>query len=148
MKNNRTLKVVGSIALVGTLAAVAVLNINMPSDSATFFASKVDPEINTAFNSFISKYERSFLTKEEYKARLSLFQSTYQEIKEHNAKDESYKLGVNKFTDWSPQEIENFLSFKEPVDTEDDSTDDDQVAHEDDEQVNLLGAPSSIDWRQ
>lgn len=49
MKNNKTLKVVGSIALVGTLAAVAVLNSGV-SDHSTFLASKVDPEVNAAFN--------------------------------------------------------------------------------------------------
>jgi hypothetical protein len=92
MTNNKTLKIVGSVAVVGTLAAAALLGLGMQdSDASTFLASKVDPEVTTAFNDFIAKYDRSFLTKEEFRARLSNFKSRYEAIKEHNSQpDASY----------------------------------------------------------
>lgn len=63
MKTSRTLKVVGSIAVVGTLAALALLGLSMnDSLKSTNLISKADPEITQAFNSYISKYHRSFLT--------------------------------------------------------------------------------------
>lgn len=52
MKNNRTLKIVGTVALVGTVAALAFLGLtsNQNADfDGTFLASKVDPEIQQAF---------------------------------------------------------------------------------------------------
>lgn len=39
--------------------------------------SKVDPEVQIAFNDFVSKYSRSFITKEEYRARLANFRDSY-----------------------------------------------------------------------
>ncbi len=92
MSNNKTLKVVGSVAIVGTLATIAVFNAGVElGDSSTFLASKVDPEVTIAFNDYINKYDRSFLTKEEYKARLTNFKAHFEAVREHNARpDVSY----------------------------------------------------------
>lgn len=54
---------------------------------------------------------------------MALFRDNYLAVKQHNAKpDASYKLSVNQFSDWSPLEFQKFLTFKEPVDDEDDHT--------------------------
>lgn len=76
-KNNLPLIVVGTVAV----AAVAALfgsmmngNNNRGSDMNRLLeANTVDGETETKFNSFISKHHKSYLTKEEYKARLSAF---------------------------------------------------------------------------
>jgi hypothetical protein len=63
MKQSRTLKLVGTVALVGTMAAIALVGISMNENiNSTFLASKVDPEITQAFNNFVSRNQRSFLT--------------------------------------------------------------------------------------
>lgn len=102
--NNKALKIVGSIAVVGTLAAVAVFSADGDiTGGSTFLASKVDPEVVKEFNDFIGRYDRSFLTKEEYKARLSNFKANFEAIREHNSKnDTNYKLGINFLSDWAP----------------------------------------------
>lgn len=127
MKTNNTLKIVGSVALVGALAAFAVLNGNQ-SGNSTFLADKIDPEVKTAFNDFINKHSRNFLTKSEYNARLSLFRNHYEDVKLHNAQNSSFKLGLNQFSDWAPTEIQNYMTLREPVDTEEDHTNEDEIA--------------------
>jgi len=72
--------------------------------------SKVDPEVEGAFNNYVSKFQKSFLTKEEFRARLTNFRNRFEEVKLHNSnKDATYKMGLNKFSDWSPQEIDAML---------------------------------------
>lgn len=131
MKTNRTLKIVGTVAVVGTLAALAVLGISQLSpssssvgnSSSTFLASKVDPDITLAFNNYITTHRKSYLTHEEFNARLSNFRDHYEKVKQHNKKnDTSYKLALNKFADWSSHEMENFLAFRQPMDSDEDST--------------------------
>lgn len=77
MKQNTTLKIVGTVALVGTLAVVGVLNTNMPGkDASTFLASQGDanaPQLTAAFTDYISRFHKSYLTADEFKARLSIF---------------------------------------------------------------------------
>ncbi len=65
-------------------------------------------------------------------------------------------------SDWAPEEIDRFLSFKEPVDSEDDHTEEGEVEkmscetedcdHSNDEDLehdesDLLGAAATVDWR-
>ena len=82
-------KILGTIAVVGTIAAVAVFNVaNGGSDNigGTFLASNNDQQqVMLSFNQFISEHGKNYLTKEEYSARLSIFKSNYQIVKEHNA---------------------------------------------------------------
>ena len=51
-------------------------------------------------------------------------------------------------SDWAPEEIDRFLSFKEPVDSEDDHTEEGEVEVPSDDKIDLLGAPAAVDWRQ
>ena len=96
MKTNRTLKIVSSVAIVGTLAALALVNFSESGNNGTFLAEKSDTEVNSAFADFIAKHSRSFLTKAEFSARLGIFRDKYELVKLHNSRnDSSYKLGLN-----------------------------------------------------
>ena len=55
-------KIIGSLAIVGTVAALAVLNMNNDNtEQGRFLASKdVGDEVGEAFNSFVSKHQRNF----------------------------------------------------------------------------------------
>ena len=143
------LKVIGSVAVVGTLAVMALLNLSInESEGSTFLASKIDDEIVKAFNQHISKHDRNFLTKEEYRARLAHFKNTYDVVMAHNAKnDTNYKLALNFMSDWSPAERAAYGGLRAPVDTEDDSTEVKGLGSSSAEPT-LLTAPASIDWRQ
>jgi len=65
-------------------------------------AAVADEQIVKQFNSFTSKYHRSYLTKAEYQARLQAFRVNYEAIKGHNETD--FQLGLNQFADWTPEE--------------------------------------------
>ena len=96
-KGKTLLKIVGTVAIVGTLAALACLGLGgFQNKNSVNLASTVDPEVQQAYTDFMSRYSKSYLTKEEYNARLSNFRNTYQEVKLHNANnDSSFKLGLN-----------------------------------------------------
>ena len=89
------------------------------------------------FMSYCALYGKSYLTLEEHSRRHDLWQETDRLIKEHNATESSFKLGHNKFSDYTDFERTRILGYKpgtnvvekpEPVD---------------------MGAPNadSIDWR-
>lgn len=70
----------------GTVAALALFGVSMNSQNngglmdRMNLASKVDPQVENAFNNYIAKHQKSFLTKEEFRARLSNFKNTYESI--------------------------------------------------------------------
>merc|ERR1719159_105903 len=49
---------------------------------------------------------------EEHNMRESLFNQRVAEMKTHNAKGASWRMGVNQFTDWTPEERKRLLGYK------------------------------------
>ena len=92
-----------------------------------------------AFINFISKYHRTYGTKEEYNYRLSIFEENFNMMKEHNSMlGKSYSMDVNNLADMSAYEYKQLLGYKKTTRTS--------------KRVNtfvLLNetAPDSIDWR-
>jgi hypothetical protein len=130
-KISKTKASLGALALVGTLAAVAVVSttISYGSDSMFLAHQPANPEITTAFNNFISEHSRSFLTKAEFEARLTKFRDHYEQVKMHNSRPESsYKLGINRFADWSAEEIEKYMPLSQPISSDEDHSNDDEVS--------------------
>lgn len=111
-----------SLALFATAAfsaALCLIALYQPP-KGTFLAYLTpndEPDIHQAFLKFITKYQKSYLTTEEYDARYSLFKSNYLYIKAHQSQD--YKLAVNWFTDTSVEEREKILQSDIP-DVDDD----------------------------
>ena len=128
-------KFLGSIAVVGTIAAVAVFNVaNGGSDSigGTFLASNNDQQqLMMSFNQFISENGKNYLTKEEYNARLSIFKSNYEIVKTHNANNNDFKLAMNSFADLSDAEFEKKMGFKK-IDNGFEDDDEEEEENEDD----------------
>jgi ribulose kinase len=111
MKIPTTFKILGSLAIVGTIAAIAFVNSDaisnsMLSSSATFLAQEdaSNAQDQREFQQFLNKHNKNYLTKDEYKARLQVFKSNLKFIKAHKDGDEGYSLGVNNFADMSPEE--------------------------------------------
>lgn len=69
-------KIIASIAVVGTVAAVAALvGMNTNSTASALgqhrvLEQKVNAEDTKLFQNFVEKHNRNYLTKEEYGARL------------------------------------------------------------------------------
>lgn len=65
------------------------------------------------FFDFIAQYGKSYGTKAEYNFRLEEFTKKLNEIEEHNANPENtHRLGVNQFTDWTKDEFKRLLGFR------------------------------------
>lgn len=64
------------------------------------------------FIQFLAKYRKTYGTKEEYNYRLSVFAEKYYFIKEENARQSDYVLGINKFADMNDYEYKQLLGYK------------------------------------
>jgi len=63
------------------------------------------PAYCAAFETFVTKYSRSYSDEAEKERRFNIFKTNYQFIEDHNSKQKSYVLQVNKFTDLTPDEF-------------------------------------------
>ncbi|EER02718.1 cathepsin L, putative [Perkinsus marinus ATCC 50983] len=95
--------------------------------------------VELAFMGFKHKFGKNYESKEEEVKRNAIFQANLQHIEQVNAKDLSYKLGVNEHADLTHEE---FAALK--LSTLDTSTrrDDEFVV-----EVNTTQLPTSVDWR-
>lgn len=151
----KSTKIIATIALMGAVAALAALfgiN-NTPANSAhlnRLLQSNGDAESTREFQKFINKFNKNYITQEEYQARLSVFKQNLEFVKNHDAAKEGFEVGINKFADLTPEEFERInglrpLESQEPsfLDEDDDDLKDGKV----EESEVMLGAPTSIDWR-
>lgn len=56
------------------------------------------------FVSWMAEFNRTYSSPAEYAHRLANYKANWEIVKSHNSKKSSYKLGMNKFADWSPEE--------------------------------------------
>ena len=149
MKNS--LKIVGTVAVVGALAAFAVINTSSNAE-ATHLAADIDGEVTLAYNKFISEHGKTYITRAEYNARLAQFRSAYEFVKNHNATEEGHEVELNYFADLSQEEIEK-LAMKpvedefEPIEEGEEGLEEGEEEHEEEEPT-TLGAPVAVDWRK
>ncbi len=69
----RTTEILGSLAIAGAVATFAVLNLqSTPSTSGSFLLQAIT-DAEREFINFVSKYHRTYGTKEEYNYRLDIF---------------------------------------------------------------------------
>jgi len=95
-------------------------------------------DLRSKFMDYLVQHGKSYLTIEEFNARLDLFSETDQFIEEHNATESDFTVGHNKFSDMTEYEKAGYrglipedyeMGIREPVILSTDSL------------------PSSIDWR-
>lgn len=70
-------KVLATVAVAGAVATFALLNVNGPVAATNFLQANEISDAERAFIDFISKYHRTYGTKEEYNYRLSVFENNY-----------------------------------------------------------------------
>ncbi|CAG9840178.1 unnamed protein product [Diabrotica balteata] len=72
-----------------------------------------------AWPKYKEKYVKSYDEEEDAK-RFAIFKEKYNEILEHNKKykagEVSWKIGLNKFTDWTPEELKDWGDLLIPDD--------------------------------
>jgi C1A family cysteine protease len=69
-------------------------------------------QIESEFLGFITKFGKSYKSMAEYEMRLTNFAINHSVIHAHNATESSYKLGLNKMSDWTEEEYKNILTYK------------------------------------
>ena len=60
---------------------------------------------------YVAEYGKSYETIDEFYSRMSLFMKTDSLINEHNANENSFKLGHNKFSDFTDYERKQILGY-------------------------------------
>lgn len=67
------------------------------------------------FSHFKSEFRRDYATKEEHETRRQIFEAKLKNIKEHNKKNTTWKMGVNHFTDRTDDEFRAHLGLKKSL---------------------------------
>jgi cathepsin L len=101
-----------ALAIIGFAAVSTLYFLNVPSSANLMM--QLPQEADLAFINFIGKYQKHYQTKEEFLQRLEVFTASLMKVHEHNSKTEgsSYRMGINKFSDWTEEEKKAILGFK------------------------------------
>lgn len=124
-----------TLAVVGTVALTALYAVSF-DQAATSLYTPLTAE-DHEFMKYVAKYGKSYGTKEEFDFRANLFKQSLAKVSMNNARnDVTYRLGLNKFADYTPAEYQRMLGFKGQKFGQ--------------SNIKVLGAPSNagIDWRQ
>jgi cathepsin L/cathepsin H len=124
-----------TLAVVGVAACVAVyaLSGSAPESKSLYSMAADDFE----FLKYVSKYGKSYGTKEEFEYRAANFKNVLEKLSEENSKnDNSFTVSINKFADWSHEEYKRLLSYK--------AVPKNFVSEAETTNVSI---PDSVDWR-
>jgi len=96
------------IAAIGALLTIYLVKFHSP-------ASYTEDQWDSEFMNFVSEFRKSYGSQEDFVARREIFKQNYlQNIKHNNEGDQSYKLGVNQFSDLTEQEFKKILGLRIP----------------------------------
>ena len=105
-------KTASTIVIAGTVCAVALFAyLNSQGQSSTCLFMQERP-LEKEFAQFVTHHKRSFGTRAEYVFRRDIFAKKFKEIEEFNKKGASSTVAVNKFSDWTEDEIKRMLGYK------------------------------------
>jgi len=125
-----------TLAVVGVAACVAVYALTAAPAGNSLYTNLSSEELE--YLKFVAKYGKSYGTKEEFEFRGDVFKNTLAALAEVNSQnDNTFRVGLNKFADWTPAEYKRMLSYKPIRGSQAFSA---QTA----ENVSI---PDSIDWR-
>jgi C1A family cysteine protease len=123
-----------SIAIVGVAACIAVYALTQQPQSSSLYTALSTEDME--FLKFVSLHGKSYGTKEEFEFRSEIFKKTLANLSLENSRNENtFRLALNKFADWTPAEYRRMLSYR-PLGKNN------KVAA-----VSNVQLPTSIDWR-
>jgi C1A family cysteine protease len=123
-----------SIAIVGVAACIAVYALTQQPQSSSLYTALSAEDME--FLKFVSLHGKSYGTKEEFEFRSQIFKKTLANLAVENSRNENtFRLALNKFADWTPAEFKRILSYK-PLGKNT------KVAA-----LSNVQLPTSIDWR-
>ncbi|XP_074088023.1 pro-cathepsin H-like [Macrotis lagotis] len=74
----------------------------------------VSAEDEAHFQSWMKEFNKEY-EPAEYQRRLRIFLETKRMVDEHNAGNHSFTMGLNQFSDLTPEEFRNTYLMKKPV---------------------------------
>jgi hypothetical protein len=63
---------------------------------------EISQENNVNFMNYLALYNKEYFTMDEYTKRMKIFVETQKLIYNHDIVNETYELGINYFSDWTP----------------------------------------------
>ncbi len=124
-----------SIAVVGVAACLAVYALTQQPQSSSLYTALSSEDME--FLKFVSLHGKSYGTKEEFEFRAQIFKKTLAALAQENSRnDNTFRVGLNKFADWTPAEFKRILSYK-PI----------RGAKKMSPINENVSIPTSIDWR-
>jgi hypothetical protein len=127
-----------SVAALAIIGFAAVYNSGPKSPGINFLS-----EIDVRFINFIGKYQKSYQSKEEFMTRMEVFSRNADTIMNHNARNSgsSYRMGVNKFTDLTEEEMRQRLGLAQRQGHRKIDGENSFII------FNTTDLPTSVDWR-
>jgi KDEL-tailed cysteine endopeptidase len=125
-----------SLAVVGVAAVVAVFALTQSPKTNSLYSNELTAQ-DMEFLKYVTKFGKSYGTKEEFEFRADLFKKNLAALVEENSKnDNTFTVGINKFADWTPAEYRRLLSYK-PT----------RGAKVLSQEYTNVSIPTSVDWR-
>ena len=102
-----------TLAVVGFVATAALIALTSESSSTSLYTPMTAEDHE--FITFSSRFGKHYATKEEFEARSEIFKKNLKTINESNSnKENTFTLGVNKFSDMTETEYKRLLGYKAP----------------------------------
>jgi len=101
-------------------------------------AASAATEMESSFMAYITQFNKSYTTYEEFEHRFAQFVRNQSNIVSHNASDSTFTLGLNQFSDWTEAEYSAILTYQPMAESE-------MVYAE--IEINDNAVANSVDWR-
>jgi cathepsin L len=121
---------------VGVIACLAI--------TATALLTNREKPQGYTFEQYVVDFEKTYSSGEEYASRRAIFLRNIADIINHNGDaSQTYKKGVNQFTDYSPAQLKQFFGYNEQIATA--ARSNARIA--DIAPIDVKDLPSAVDWR-
>lgn len=113
-------------------------------NSSLALLSPEDPPNDYSFEEYMKQFQKSYPDKEELQKRKQAFETSLKEVREHNAGKFSWKLGINEFSDYFPQELKAMRGLRKDRT----KTGTEAMKEKDTASKGPVMIPDSFDWRE
>jgi C1A family cysteine protease len=114
-------KIKGTLNLIAGLPKQGATNLDtafkafLTSSSTSRSYQDNSATVKKLFNLYKNEFNRLSLTSDEEKTRFASFNDTVMSLlKDHQEGEKTYTIGLNNFTDWTPEELRNTRGLQQP----------------------------------
>ncbi|KAG6553379.1 hypothetical protein Mapa_005114 [Marchantia paleacea] len=140
--DSRSLFLISVLSVLGFMATASRL---LPEPNASMiYGFETEESLESLFEEWLTEQAKIYSDEFEKSTRFAIFKDNLRLINEHNSKQSSYKLGLNKFADLTFEEFKALhlkTKFRKNVRSH-------QALTFSYENVNSGDVPSAVDWRK